>query len=138
LYRPGETTLEMARAQAAHATEFLFVISLAAYAALAWQIAFPLYAWRPRWRPVLLGGALVGWLGTAFLYRLPLVGPALFIGCLAFVSAEGWLRLFSRLARLPGLAWLAHEIPELVPVTKSEAPAVETEASETYITVGHR
>jgi hypothetical protein len=55
----------------------LSYLSLGAYLTLGWQILFPLYAWRERWRFLLVGGAIVGWLGTAFLYQLPLLGPAL-------------------------------------------------------------
>ena len=79
----------------------LFITS---YAVLAWQIGFPLYAWRPRWRPVLIGGAVVGWLGTALVYGLPLLGPALLIGALSFVSADGWRRLLGWATRLVGRA----------------------------------
>jgi hypothetical protein len=79
------------------------VLGLAAYAVLAWQIAFPAFAWKPRWRPVLLGGALIGGLGCAFLYRVPTFGPALFAACLAYVSAREWRRLFGVMAWVPGL-----------------------------------
>jgi hypothetical protein len=81
----------------------LWLLSLAAYAMLAWQIGFPAFAWRLRWRPVLLGGALIGWLGTAFIYRVPAFGPALFIGCLSYVSADEWHRWYALLGRIPGL-----------------------------------
>jgi hypothetical protein len=77
-------------------------LGLASYAALAWQIAFPAFAWRPRWRPLLLGGALIGGLGCAFLYRVPTFGPALFAACLAYVSAREWHRVFGLLGRVPG------------------------------------
>jgi hypothetical protein len=106
LYPPYETTLAEARAQAPHATSYLFVLSAATYAVLVWQIGFPLFAWRPRWRVVLLGGAVIGWLGTALIYRLPLIGPAYLIGCLSFVTADEWHTLFGLLSRLPGLNWL--------------------------------
>jgi hypothetical protein len=113
LYPPFETTLAAARTHASHGEAYLALLSLAAYATLAWQLAFPLFAWRPRWRPVLLGGAVLGWLGTAFLYRLPLLGPGLLIGCLSYVAGAEWRRLLAGLARLPGLHRLASWLPVL-------------------------
>ena len=50
-----------------------------------------------------LGGALFGWLGSAFIYELPLFGPAIFIGCLAYLSAAEWHRVLRVLALIPGL-----------------------------------
>jgi hypothetical protein len=76
----------------------LSFLSLAAYGMLAWQIGFPAFAWRPRCRLILLGGGLVGWLGCALIYRVPVLGPVLFIGCLSYVSAQEWRRLFGLLA----------------------------------------
>lgn len=94
-YPPFVATLTQARANFGQGELVLGVLSLAAYLALAWQIGFPLYAWRPRWRLVLLGGAAVSWFAAAWLYRLPLLGPALFLGCLSFLTEEDWLRLRS-------------------------------------------
>jgi hypothetical protein len=103
LHPPFETTLAQAQANAANAELYMVLLNIAAYAVLAWQIGFPAFAWRPRWRPVLLAGAALGWLGTAFIYRLPLFGPAFFIACLAFVPSTGWHCLFRTLSRLRGL-----------------------------------
>jgi hypothetical protein len=77
------------------------LLSLAAYALLAWQISFPAFAWRPRWRSLLLGGALIGGLGCAFLYPLPAFGPALIASSLSFVSPAEWYRWFGLLRILP-------------------------------------
>jgi hypothetical protein len=93
LYPPLETTVEQARAHAGHAWLYLSVLSLGAYLTLAWQIGFPLFAWRPRWRAVLLGGVVLGWLATAFLYRLPLFGPAFCIGALCYLTPPEWRRV---------------------------------------------
>jgi hypothetical protein len=114
LYPPFETTLAAAQAHVKDATSYMFLLSSAAYLTLAWQIGFPLFAWRPRWRPILLGGAAVGWLGTAFLYRLPLFGPAIFIGCLSYLSPAEWERLLAPLARVPGFRRLAQPLPDAV------------------------
>jgi hypothetical protein len=111
LYPPLETTLEQARAHVGHAQVYLSMLSLGAYLTLAWQIGFPLFAWRRRWRIVLLGGALVGWLGTAFLYRLPLFGPAFFIAALCYLTPAEWSRALRRLSMLPGLRGLARWLP---------------------------
>lgn len=95
LYPPFTTTLSQARAYAGQGELVLGVLSLAAYLALAWQIGFPLYAWRPGLRFVLLGGAAIGWLASSWLFRLPLVGPAFFLGCLSFLTEEEWQRIRS-------------------------------------------
>lgn len=112
LYPPYETTLEVAQTHVAQKEMYLGLISLATYATLIWQIGFPLFAWRPRWRLVLVGGALIGWLWTALNYKLPVVGPALVIGCLSFITAEEWYWLLSLAARFPGLQFLNRLLPE--------------------------
>jgi hypothetical protein len=99
LHRPFETILEVIRARAAGAGGYLILLSLAQYAALAWQLTFPFFAWRRAWRPVLLAGGVFGWLGAAFLYREPLFGPALFVGCLSYLTPEEWLALRVRVGR---------------------------------------
>ena len=111
LIRPFETTVEQAREYAANASAFLSLLSLGAYLALAWQLGYPFFAWRSRWRLVLLGGALIGWIATAFLHRLPLFGPAYLIGSLCFLTPGEWRGAFARLARLPGLGFLAAALP---------------------------
>lgn len=113
LYRPFETTVEQARQHAANATFYLSILSLGAYLALAWQIGYPLFAWRRGWwRLVLLGGAVLGWLAIAFMYRLPLFGPAILIGSLCFLTTAEWRWALGLLGRIPGAQWLATE-PEL-------------------------
>ncbi len=99
LHRPFETTPEAIRARAASAGSYLFLLSLAQYVALAWQLTFPLFAWRRAWRPVLLAGGALGWLGAALLYREPLFGPTLFVGSLSYVTPEEWLALRGLAAR---------------------------------------
>src|SRR6516165_10204051 len=56
LHPPFKTTLAEAMANKPHADAYLSMLNIATYATLAWQIGFPLFAWRPRWRMVLLGG----------------------------------------------------------------------------------
>ena len=114
------------------------MLSLTAYIMLAWQLSFPLFAWRPR-RAVLIGGMALGWIGLAVIYRLPLLGPALFVGCLGFVTADEWYRVITWLSALPGLHWLDAWLPAVPvePVDKKPDVASEEPAS-TLITVGHR
>jgi hypothetical protein len=100
LHPPFETTPESVRAHAASATSYLFMLSLAQYALLAWQIGFPLFAWRKRWRPVLLGGALVGWIGAVFLYKQPLLGPVFGLGCLCYLTPAEWRWVTEPLAKV--------------------------------------
>jgi hypothetical protein len=129
LYPPGTTSVAQSREHVADRASFLFAISLGAYLILAWQIGLPLFAWRRRWsqevpeegatplqralawmigpRTILLGGAFFGCLGLMFLYQLPLLGPALIIACLSFITAEEWDKVFALLGRVPGLERLA-------------------------------
>jgi hypothetical protein len=88
------------RALAPQANRYLVLLNVAAYSTLVWQLAFPLFAWRQGLgRILLLCGAMSGWIGTACIYQMPLFGPAIAIGCLAFLSnqelelvAGGWRR----------------------------------------------
>jgi hypothetical protein len=85
---------------------YLGTLSLLAYATIAWQITFPLFAWNQRARAVLLGGGLLGWIGSIGFYGTPLFGGAIFIICLSFLSASEWARVLALLSHLPGLqAW---------------------------------
>ena len=110
LHPPFETTLSEARANADHPRLYLGVLSVAAYAVLAWQIGFPLYAWRRKWRPVLVGGAILGWAGLLYFGDLPLYGPAIVIATLSFLSPEEWRRLLTLAEYVPGVrrlrAWI--------------------------------
>lgn len=110
LFPPFKTRLADVLTHASERELLLGVLSTAAYATLAWQIAFPVFAWRRRWRLLLLGGAVLGWLGTAFLYRLPLVGPALFIACLSYLSPVEWRRSIGWLVRRSGVRWLPQRL----------------------------
>jgi hypothetical protein len=118
LHPPFKTTLADAQANKQYADLYLSLLNIGTYALLAWQIGFPLFAWRPRWRPVLIGGAIIGWLATAFVWHLPLIGPAFLIGCLCFVSPEGWhrvLRWIPRTRKLTGSAAAPKQAESFVP-----------------------
>ena len=90
LYPPLSTTLEEAREHVADRASYMTMLSIGTYAVLTWQIGFPLFAWRPRLRLLLIGGALIGWLGSAFLYDVPTFGPALLVCSLSFLIAAEW------------------------------------------------
>jgi hypothetical protein len=114
LWFPLHPRMEMKPGLAGSAAEAqvnLALLGLGTYAVLAWQIAFPVFAWRPRWRPLLIGGALIGWLGCAFLYRVPAFGPALLAGCLSYVSTAEWHRLGALLRKTPGWQRVAQRLP---------------------------
>ncbi len=98
LHPPLETQLADVQGRGGDPERYLMVLNVVGYAVLAWQIGFPLFAWRRAGRWLLLGGAAVGWLGTAFILGRPLFGLAVFVGCLAFVSPEAWRRLIARVA----------------------------------------
>jgi hypothetical protein len=129
LYPPLQTTFEQARAWADSASLYLAILSLVAYLMIAWQLAFPMFAWRPRWRALLLGGGALAWLGSSWIYGMPLFGPAYFLGCLCFITPAEWRRALGRLPRLPGLKGLARWLPDeparrrdAVPVTAGREP----------------
>jgi hypothetical protein len=109
LYPPLTTTIEGAREHVANRIPFLVLLSLAAYATLCWQITFPLFAWRRYWRKILFAGAVVGWLGSSFLYELPLFGAIIFIGCLSYLSASEWQHVCHRLASFSPIAVASHK-----------------------------
>ncbi len=77
----------------------LFVLTLAGYLALAWQLTFPLFAWRPRLRLLLLGGGLIGAIGAIFLWGEPTFGPLYALGCLTYLTPGEWRWLTDRIAR---------------------------------------
>jgi hypothetical protein len=100
LHNPFTMNAERLLAEAQHAESTLFFLSLAQYIMLAWQITFPFFAWRPRWRWLLLSGGVVGWIGSIFIYGEPLFGPIYLIGCLSYLTADEWQSLTSRAAGL--------------------------------------
>ena len=97
LHPPLQTTADQLMQERGTATVTLWFLSLIQYIALAWQITFPAFAWRGgRWRVVLIGGAVLGWLGCFFVLGLPLFGPIYLIGCLSYLSADEWQRTAGR------------------------------------------
>jgi hypothetical protein len=97
LHPPFQTTLENLRGEAAHARSTLFFLSLAQYVLLAWQFGFPFFAWRKSGRVVLLGGALIGWIGCLAIYKQPLFGPIYCICALSYLTPEEWSAIFGKL-----------------------------------------
>lgn len=104
LYPPLSATIQDAQTHMNHGVAMLTILSLGAYAVLSWQIAFPVFAWKPRWRLLLLGGACVSCLGNAWLYKLPLFGAVLFIGCLSYLTPDEWYRIGDRFRTVTGAA----------------------------------
>jgi hypothetical protein len=96
-------------------------LSLATYLVLAWQIGFPAFSWRPRWRLVLLGGAFLAWLASALVFHVPIYGPALCVACLSYLTPGEWYRLFAQFRKIPGLA---HVVP-LAPEASGSLPVPE-------------
>ena len=125
LHPPFRTTLEQMRAHAAHAIAYLTMLSIATYSILAWEIAFPLFAWRPRLRVLLVGGGIVGWLGAALIYELPMFGPVILIGCLSYLTTAEWRWATDFLDRVIGLARRRPSVSE----THAAAEVVKTSAA---------
>src|SRR5262245_35062193 len=96
LYPPLQLTAQALREAAEKPVAWYTCLSIATYVALACQIFFPAFAWRPRaWIFVPLG-ALVGCVATAVLYGDPLFGTALLAGSVAFVPQSAWQWLGAR------------------------------------------
>jgi hypothetical protein len=138
LHPPFHSTLAEIQTYAPpNAETYMNVFSLVAYAVLAWQIGFPVFAWRLRWRPLLLGGAAFGWLLTALALQIPVVGPVVFVICLAYVTPAEWRWVESPLARFRGTSSLSAQEP----TTPTAAPAARGLKGGTRrgaITVGSR
>ncbi len=94
LVPPLELTPARVRGMAASGFAWMVFLNVACYATLAWQLAFPAFAWRTGWwRALLFGGAVAGCVGLVWIYRMPLFGPALLAGCLAFLTDAEWERV---------------------------------------------
>jgi hypothetical protein len=136
LHPPLETTLQAIRQYVPEREFYLGVLSIAAYAILAWEIGFPAFAWRPRWRPLLLGGAAVGWLGSAFIWRLPMWGPAVVVFSLCYLSPGEWQRVLGWLTRVPGLQRLTGWMP--VALDERDEPGKKSVGTASLVSMGQR
>jgi hypothetical protein len=90
LYPPFSLSAERIRAMAPDAVSTLVWLSLVQYVMLAWQFGLPAFAWRRRWRVVLLGGGVLAWVGAVLVYGQPLFGPFYLIGCLSYLTPAEW------------------------------------------------
>lgn len=100
LHPPMTTTVNQLRTEALNRETYFVLLSLASYLMLAWQLAFPFIAWRRSLRAVLVGGALIGWIGSIAIYRIPLFGPIVLIASLSYITAAEWRSLGKWLLRL--------------------------------------
>jgi hypothetical protein len=100
---PFHTTLEEVQSFKPNAETMLTFFTLTTYLALAWQLAFPAFAWRRSLRPVLLGGAALAWLACALFVPLPLFGPLMVVACLGYLTPAEWRRVQALAAYLPGV-----------------------------------
>jgi hypothetical protein len=101
LYPPLETNPDDLRVLANSGRFYLTLLNLAGYATLAWQLAFPAFAWRSGWwRALLIGGSAVGSFGLAVAYRMPAFAAAFVIGSFAYLNATEWQLVRSWLKRI--------------------------------------
>jgi hypothetical protein len=118
---PLEITADGVGALALAARPYLFTLNMLGYATLAWQLAFPAFAWRSGWwRVLLLGGCALGWVGLTSIYRMPLFGPAFLAGGLSFVSPREW-----QAVRGFALAWVARTFRRPAPVVGEQRELAE-------------
>lgn len=100
LHPPFATSPQELQAIASQSSRYLVQLSVASYALLAWQLLFPLFAWRRGLgRLVLLGGASIGVMAGVAVQENPFQGASLLVACLCFVTPAEWQRLVG-LARL--------------------------------------
>jgi hypothetical protein len=106
LHPPFQTTIESIQRERPSVPTTLFLLSVIQYGVLAWQLSFPVFAWRQGGiaRTILIGGAILGWAGAAFLLKLPLFGPFTFICALSYLSPTEWAWLKARLTSLSSRA----------------------------------
>ena len=109
LHPPFQTTAESLQPELMSPNATLFYLSVLNYVGLAWLLCFPLFAWRSSWygRGLLLGGGVIYWLSMFFLWKLPLFGPFVFIGCLSYLTAGEWAWI-KNLAQ----SWLGSSTPK--------------------------
>jgi hypothetical protein len=112
---PLHPTLEVTRDRlvemAPEASSYLAMLGIAAYATLAWELFFPVFAWRKNLaRIILVGGALAGWIGSAYIFHAPLFGSAIAIGCLSFLTESEWALLARLLRRLPAIGAIGERL----------------------------
>jgi hypothetical protein len=94
IYTPFETDVKSLLSQAGSRNGELVLLSLAAYATLGWQLAYPILPASGWGRVALLVGSLIGWIWCSFMARQPLFGPSLFIAALAALEPGFWPRGF--------------------------------------------
>jgi len=97
LHSPYGTTRDDLIALAPSSAGYFFMLSLAQYLVLAWQFAFPFFAWKRSFRILLLGGAVAAWIGNMFIFGLPLFGPFVLIACLNYLTPAEWRGIQNRL-----------------------------------------
>jgi hypothetical protein len=104
LHSPFDYTFDTFRARMGGWTTNLVLLSLMQYVWMAWQLAFPVFAWRTGWlsRTILLGGGVIGWIGVLVIYGLPLFGPIYLIGCLSYLKVAEWQWLGTTMTEMAG------------------------------------
>jgi hypothetical protein len=91
LHPPMSTTREAVMEMQPHGAFYLGMLGLLQYIGLAWQLAFPFFAWRSEgfWRGLLLVGACIH-LAACWVFAQPLFGEFYLIGCLSYLPPAVW------------------------------------------------
>ena len=103
LHSPFTMTREKLEAAKQAAGLTLGLLSFVQYLFVAWEIAFPVFAWRRGWaRALLIGGAVLRWGVFALIMGLPWFGPFYLVCCLSYLHADEWQRVRGVIGRIFG------------------------------------
>ncbi len=81
-----------------------WLMNVATHVSVLWETFFCVLIWRPRWRPVMLAGALVVHLGIGACLGMWTFGLIMLVGCASFLpptAVSGWLSALLPAARPP-------------------------------------
>jgi hypothetical protein len=75
------------------------LLNLASHASVLWEISFPFLIWRPRWRPLVLAGAVALHLGIGACLGMWTFGLIMLVGCSSFLPKNVARRLTATACR---------------------------------------
>ena len=79
-----------------------WLLNLITHVSVLWEISFCVLIWTPRWRPLVLAGAVVLHVGIGACLGMWTFGLIMLVGCASFLPAEAVRQIVAALA--PGRA----------------------------------